>query len=167
MAKKSALPASTGKQVVFTYKLEGSGPSGRLCVVLLPPKIHTALGGDKARIPVIGKADTTPIRTSAMPMGGCHMFVFTRELQIATGKGPGDSVSFVLCRDTQPRTIDPPADFKKALAKNSKAKTIFEALSFTHRKEYVRWIEEAKKPETRVVRIEKAVGMIAQGKGYK
>jgi uncharacterized protein YdeI (YjbR/CyaY-like superfamily) len=57
-----------------------------------------------------------------------------------------------------------PADFAAALRKVRGAMAQFDAMSPSHRKEYLLWITEAKKDETRARRIEKAVGMIAEGK---
>ncbi len=57
-----------------------------------------------------------------------------------------------------------PNDLAKALAKNAKAKRIFEAFPPSHKREYVEWIVEAKAPETRSRRIETAVKWISQGK---
>lgn len=65
-------------------------------------------------------------------------------------------------KSERPPVIVPP-DFEAALAQNPKAKAIFDNFAYTHRKEYVRWIEEAKKIETRNSRIEKAVARIAEG----
>jgi uncharacterized protein YdeI (YjbR/CyaY-like superfamily) len=39
----------------------------------------------------------------------------------------------------------------------------FESLSFTHRKEYCRWITEAKKDETRARRLDKAIELLTDG----
>jgi uncharacterized protein YdeI (YjbR/CyaY-like superfamily) len=61
--------------------------------------------------------------------------------------------------------IEIPEDFLKALAKNKKAKTVFDAFSPSHVKEYVNWITEAKREETRKKRIETAVEWIADKKG--
>lgn len=60
------------------------------------------------------------------------------------------------------KTITIPADFGKALS-NAKLLISFKAMAFTHRKEYILWIIGAKKAETRLRRIRKAVGMIAAG----
>ena len=57
-----------------------------------------------------------------------------------------------------------PTDFAEALRKAPQSLAFFEQLAPTHRKEYIRWIEEAKKPETRQNRIAKAVGMLTEGK---
>ena len=53
-----------------------------------------------------------------------------------------------------------PADLAAALDPDARA--FLDSLSYTHRKEYVRWIEEAKRAETRQARIEKAAGMLAE-----
>ena len=64
--------------------------------------------------------------------------------------------------DTEPREVDVPADLEAAL--DAEAKAAFERMSYTHRKEYAEWIEEAKRPETRERRVAKAVEMIREGK---
>jgi uncharacterized protein YdeI (YjbR/CyaY-like superfamily) len=57
-----------------------------------------------------------------------------------------------------------PAELKAALAKNRKAKATFEAFTYSHRKEYVEWITEAKREETRATRLKQAVEWMAEGK---
>ena len=84
---KSANDEQAPAKVEFTYKLVGE-QGYDVCAVRLPPKVHAALGGGKARIPIAGTADKHAFRTSAMPMGGSHMFVFNREMRDATGKAP-------------------------------------------------------------------------------
>ena len=59
--------------------------------------------------------------------------------------------------NTAAREVTVPADLADALASDSTAQHFFDALSYTHRKEWVRWIEEAKTPETREARIADAV----------
>ena len=77
-------------------------------------------------------------------------------------EGPGDTVEAVVWRDQEERTLEVPADFEEQLKKEGLA-PVFEKLSYTHRKEYCRWIIEAKKQETRSRRLEKAVEMLRQG----
>jgi hypothetical protein len=69
-----------------------------------------------------------------------------------------------VCVDRVNRVVTPPRDLQKLLAKNAKARAAFDILSFTHRKEYVVWILEAKKPETREARLTKTVEMLTRGK---
>jgi uncharacterized protein YdeI (YjbR/CyaY-like superfamily) len=52
----------------------------------------------------------------------------------------------------------------KELKKDKEAKAFFDKLSYTHQKEYVRWVEEAKKEETRQNRIVKTIDMLKKGK---
>jgi hypothetical protein len=151
-------------KIRFTLTLPGEGPRGTWCPVKLPKKVHAALGGDKARIPIVGTANGHPIRTSATPMGGAHLFPFNEAMKKATGKGPGDRVTFEIERDDAPRTVEAPPDLAKAIKTSKDATAAWASFSFTHKKEYVVWITEAKKPETRARRIEKAVPMIAAKK---
>jgi hypothetical protein len=66
--------------------------------------------------------------------------------------------------DRVKRVVTPPKDLQTLLAKNAKARAVFDGLAFTHRKEYVVWIVEAKKPETREARLTKTVEMLSKGK---
>ena len=66
--------------------------------------------------------------------------------------------------DRVKRTVTPPKDLQALLSKNAKARAAFEALAFSHKKEYVTWILDAKKPETRAARLAKTVEMLAKGK---
>jgi uncharacterized protein YdeI (YjbR/CyaY-like superfamily) len=70
-------------------------------------------------------------------------------------------VSVVMERDDEPRVVTPPVDFARALKANKAALAAWERLSYTHRKEYAKAIEEAKKPETRARRLEKAITALA------
>jgi uncharacterized protein YdeI (YjbR/CyaY-like superfamily) len=66
--------------------------------------------------------------------------------------------------DSEPRLVEVPADLLKELKKDKEAKTFFDKLSYTHQKEYVTWITEAKKEETRQNRIAKTIEMLKEGK---
>lgn len=58
----------------------------------------------------------------------------------------------------------PPDDFLTALKKNKKALATFEGFSPSHKREYIEWIEEARRNETRSKRIKQAVEWMAGGK---
>ena len=70
----------------------------------------------------------------------------------------------MVCVDREKRIVTPPKDLQKLLAKNAKARAHFDGLSFTNRKEFVVWIVDAKKPETRAARLEQTVAMLAKGR---
>ena len=61
-------------------------------------------------------------------------------------------------------TLETPDYFKKELIKNPNAKRQFEAFASSHKKEYIRWISEAKTEETRNKRMHTSIEWIAEGK---
>lgn len=69
-----------------------------------------------------------------------------------------------ICVDRVARVVTAPKDLQKLLAKNGKARETFDGLSFTNRKEYVVWILDAKKPETRADRLVRTVEKLAEGR---
>jgi uncharacterized protein YdeI (YjbR/CyaY-like superfamily) len=91
-------------------------------------------------------------------------FVVNWQVRQASGVRPGDRVEVELSQDRQKRTVSVPRDLAAALAK-AELRKVFDAMSFTHRKEWVVAVNEAKRPETRQRRIEacvKAVGERAE-----
>jgi uncharacterized protein YdeI (YjbR/CyaY-like superfamily) len=64
--------------------------------------------------------------------------------------------------DKKPVTM--PMELKAALAKDKKAKLAFDAMSPSHRKEYMEWVGEAKRDETRSTRIQKTVAQLKEKK---
>jgi hypothetical protein len=101
-------------------------------------------------------------RGSIAKMGGpLPMILLRKDVREAINKQPGESVEVTIELDDKPREVRLPDDAMKAL-KEAGVLEIFEKLAYTHRKEYVNWIEEAKKPETRLKRIEKTCVMVAK-----
>jgi hypothetical protein len=99
-------------------------------------------------------------RSTVAVMGGEFMLPLAAEHRAKAAVAGGDTVNVTLELDTAPREVEVPKDLAAAL-KKAGARAAFEALAFTHRKEHVRAIEEAKAPDTRARRIEKAVQMVA------
>ena len=64
----------------------------------------------------------------------------------------------------QPKTLEVPQFLTAALNKNKKAQTTFADFSYSHKKEYVEWLTEAKRPETREQRLATAIQWLAEGK---
>ena len=69
--------------------------------------------------------------------------------------------------DRSTKVVVPPEDLQKALNSNPKAKEFFESLSFSHKREYVGWIHQAKKEETRQRRVQKTIELLLEGKKTK
>ena len=94
----------------------------------------------------------------------CHILGLTQEIRKKLGKSFGDEVFVSLIEDKEERTVSVAEDIELIFSGNPTAKNLFDKMSYTHRKEYIRWIEEAKKPETRERRKVKMIEMILQGK---
>lgn len=104
-------------------------------------------------------------RGSLANMGqGCHVLGLTRDVRKSLRKTFGDMVAVELWEDKEERTVDIPEDVVEIFNQNEKAKKLFDKMSYTHRKEYIRWITSAKKPETRENRKVKMIEMILAGK---
>lgn len=123
---------------------------GGACVDV-PDGVVEALGG-KGRIKVLATFDGVPYQGSVVSMGGRKVLGMLKEIRTQLGKGPGDGVAVTLELDTVERTVTVADDLAAALAEAG-LRDAFDGLSYSHRREYVNWIDEAKKPETRARRI--------------
>jgi hypothetical protein len=118
----------------------------------------------EARAPVAGTVNGTPFRGRLMVYGGVTYLGLRKEIRTAAGGiEDGDSVEVVIERDDAPREVEVPEALASALAADDGARAAFEALPFTHRKEYATWIAEAKRPETATRRTQKALQMLRKG----
>jgi bacteriocin resistance YdeI/OmpD-like protein/uncharacterized protein DUF1905 len=129
-------------------------------MVEVPLDVPAVFG--EARAPVRVTVNGQTIRTRVATYGGKYYLGFNREVRETAGIQDGDTLTLELERDDAPREVDVPPDFAKAL-QDGGVRGDFDALSFTHRKEYVRWIEEAKRAATRQRRLEQAVVMLGEG----
>jgi hypothetical protein len=147
----------------FKAQLTARGPGGAWTFMAVPFDVNEVFGS-KARIAVAGTMNGFPFRNSLMPEGdGTHAMMVSKELQAGAKARAGDVVNVTIDKDETERHIAAPADLEKALKKNRKAASVFAALSYSCRKEYVDWITGAKQETTRANRIAKAVEMLAAG----
>jgi hypothetical protein len=107
------------------------------------------------RIPVIVTINGYSYRSTIASYDGKSAIGVSMENREKANLKVGDEVEIELVYDDKPREVEVPEDMQKELDKNPKAKELFEKLSYTNRKEYVRWINDAKKDETRKARLEK------------
>lgn len=120
--------------------------------------------GTGGQVRVRATFDGHEYRGSIAPMGGgSHVLGVRKDVRQAIGKDIGDAVDVTIRRDTEERTVAVPPELEKALASATGAQARFDALSYTHRREYAEWVAEALKPETRVRRAAKAADMIVAG----
>jgi hypothetical protein len=131
--------------------------------VNIPFDVEQAFG--KMRVKVKATIDGELYRGTLVRMGSPqHMLPVLKEIRENIGKSFGDEVTIELEEDLEPRQVDIPPDFQQALETNPAAHTYFKRLSYTHQKEYVHWIDEAKREQTRQSRIQKTINQLKQVK---
>lgn len=156
MAKKS-----------FQARLERPPGTGTWTYVTVPFNVLSEFK-TKGQVKVRGSVNGVAFRGSLMPHGnGKHFLVVNRSIREQAGVRAGDIVKVAVQRDTKARAVSLPADFKRALARNSRARSAYDKLAYTHRKAYVEWIESAKRKDTRARRIHDSVKRIAAGAKLK
>jgi bacteriocin resistance YdeI/OmpD-like protein/uncharacterized protein DUF1905 len=129
----------------------------------VPDEIVTGLGPSKrpkVRVTINGHT----YRSSVASMDGRFMLGVSAENRAAAGVKGGDVLNVEIELDTEPREVTVPADFAKALRGDTDAKRFFDGLSYSKKQRHVLSIEGAKTAETRQRRIDKAVGMLREGR---
>ena len=138
-------------------------PGGGGAFVEVPFDVEKAFGSKKPKVKAT--FDGVPYRGILARMGtDYHILIILKSIREQIGKSFGDKVKVTVELDTEPRVIEVPKDLLKELKKHKEAKTFFDTLSYTHKREYVMWINEAKKEETRQNRIVKMIEMLKKGK---
>ena len=157
----------------FTGVIENPGGGGAF--VRIPFNVEQAFG--KKRVPVKATIDGEPYRgtlavsprragsrgPNGVRMGEpCHILIVLKEIREKIGKTFGDEGEATLDEDTEPRVVEVPPDFQQALDREPVAKVAFQKMPYTHRREYVHAILEAKREETRRSRIAKSIEMLTR-----
>ncbi len=127
--------------------------------ITIPFDVENVFGAK--RFPVKASINGANYRRSVVRMGGEYMMGVPKAFRDAAGIKAGDNIVVTLERDTEPRVVKVPADLAESLKKAS-LENAWEKLSFTHKREHVMAIEQTKRPETRIRRIENAIKMIAK-----
>ena len=150
MAQKQTIEVTLDKHP----KMEATG-------ITIPFDVEKVFGSK--RVPVKATVNGAIYRGSIVRMSGKYMLGIPKAFREEAGIAAGDNIVITLEPDTAPREVHVPADLAKAI-KKAGVSAAWDKLSYTHRKEHVRAVEEAKRPETRIKRIEKAVEMLAAKK---
>jgi hypothetical protein len=138
-------------QYKFKTRLIGHGEIN--AAGLKPPFDVVEVFQRKGRVPVKGTINGFPFRSSLMNMGDGHMMAVNAQMRAGAKCEAGDTVDVVMELDQDKREVEVPPYLMKAIASGSNTKKAWSELSFTHQKEWVRAVEDAKKPETREKRI--------------
>jgi Bacteriocin-protection, YdeI or OmpD-Associated/Domain of unknown function (DUF1905) len=148
----------TGMKIRTTVLPGGKTATG----LVIPPEVVDELGsGRRPKVAVTINGHT--YRSTVGVMDGQSLVPLSAEHRAAAGVAAGDEVDIDITLDAAPREIELPADLAEALG-DSPAREFFDGLSFTYRKEWARWITDAKKAETRQARVAKAVVALREGR---
>jgi hypothetical protein len=145
----------------FTTTLVPRGPAA---AVVLDGEQVALVGEGAKRFPVTATVNGYTWRTTVTRMRGEFLLGLNRAVRQEAGVEAGDTVEVELELDTAPREVTLPEALADALADDAEARAAFDRLAYTHRKEYARWIEEAKRDETRERRVAQALEMLREGK---
>ncbi|MCZ7664659.1 MAG: YdeI/OmpD-associated family protein [Thermoleophilia bacterium] len=153
MKPSSATPSAGGTYIEFPFDVEEMfGTAGRIPV----------------RLTLRGPAGEAPYRGSLVKYRGVMMVGITKAVRERAGAAVGDRVHVSLELDRGERTVDLPPDLAEALARDETAAAGWDRFSYTHQREYVQSIVEAKRNETRVKRVAAAVAAAREkGAGTK
>lgn len=151
------------KKFEFNIRLEADPDGEDRGYFIVPPAITKEIG-KRGLVKIKATFDGVEYRGSLMPMGdGTHCLGLRKDVQKKVGKGPGDTIYVTLEEDTEERVVEIPAELEAIFKRNKKAREFFDSLSYTNRKEYARWIADAKKEETKLARLKKTEEMLLKG----
>jgi hypothetical protein len=131
--------------------------------IQVPDEVVTALGSGK-RPAVSVTINGYAYRSTVAPMDGVYMLPISAERRAAAGIAAGDVIDVDIQLDTEPREVAVPPDFAEALNQHDDARRFFDRLSYSGKLRHVLSIEDAKTPETRRRRIDKAVETLQAGR---
>ena len=150
------------KKHTFTAVIQNAGGGGAF--VEVPFDVEEAFGSKKPKVKAL--IEGVPYRGTLVRMGTeCHLLLVLKSIREQAGKTFGDEVKVTVEADAEERVVAVPAELKRAFKSEKEANAAFEKLSYTHQKEYVVWITEAKKEETRQKRIAKTIEMLKKKAG--
>ena len=141
-----------------TLELGGRTATG----IEVPPEVVAALGGGN-RPAVVVRINDHSYTSTIGTMGGRRLIPVSAENRAAAGVSAGDEVEVTLALESTPRTVEVPDDLAAAMT-DTATRAFFDGLAPSHRKEWVRWVQEAKRPETRATRVAKTVEALAAGR---
>ena len=149
------------KKHTFTAVIQNAGGGGAF--VEVPFDVEAAFGSKKPRVKAL--IEGVPYRGTLVRMGTeCHLLLILKSIREQVGRTFGDEIKVTVEADVEERVVTVPAELRRAFRSEKEAKAVFEKLSYTHQKEYVTWINEAKKDETRQNRVAKTIEMLKKKK---
>jgi Bacteriocin-protection, YdeI or OmpD-Associated/Domain of unknown function (DUF1905) len=144
------------------WRPEGEGSS---TFIRVPLDVRAAFG--RARPPVLVTVNGYTYRSTIAVYGGRSYLPVNKEHREKAGVAPGDTVTVELAPDADPRDMQVPEDLGNALDRDPAVRALFDALSYSHRREYLIWVDGAKRPETRHRRVTQTIERLRRGERLK
>jgi Bacteriocin-protection, YdeI or OmpD-Associated/Domain of unknown function (DUF1905) len=139
-------------------------PRGPAAAIVLDDEQVAIVGEGAKRFPVLATVNGYSWRSTVVRMRGEYLLGLSKATRAAARAEAGDTVEVELRLDTEERQVDVPEALAGALDADPAARAAFDALAYTHRKEYARWVAEAKRVETRDRRVAEALEMVKAGR---
>ena len=138
------------------YELPSNYPHIMNVALDVPAAVSDAFGL-RGHVPVVGTADGVELTATLVPVGGGrHRLFLNATVRGAVDKGAGDSVEIRIRLDRRDRMPETPSDLQEALVEAA-ASAAWEALAPSRRKEFLTWLADAKRDQTRAARIGRIV----------
>jgi hypothetical protein len=151
-------PATTLRGVAEARFETTVGAEGEGTFIEVPLNVPAVFGRVRAPVRVTVSGHTW--RSTVMRYGERYYVPVSRANREAAGVAAGDVVAVTLASDDEPRTVEVPPDLAAALDGARGARAAFDDASFSHRREWVTWVTEAKRPETRARRVRGVVEQV-------
>jgi len=129
----------------------------------IPPEVVEALDGSK-RPAITITINGHSWKSRVAIMRGRYLIGLSTANRKSAGVVTGDEVEVEVELDDEPRVVVEPEDFARALDADPVARTAYDRLSYSRKRQHVLAIERAKKPETRIRLIEKALAILRDQK---
>lgn len=127
--------------------------------IAIPFDVEKVFGAK--RVPVRAIVNGAEHRSTVVRMHGRYIMVVPKSFRDAANIKGGETITVEMEKDAAPRVVEIPEDLQEALQKADLTKA-FGKLSYTHQKEHVNAVNEAKKEETRIRRIEKTIEILKE-----
>ena len=145
--------------MAFTGEVLSAGQGGGHAVVV-PKEVAAAFSSKRPQ--VLANVNGVEYRSRLMVYGGQSYLGLRKDLLRQLEVEAGDRVQIELVEDHEERVVVEPPELTQALADDPAAQAAYQKLPFTPRKEYARWIDEGKKPETRADRVAKTLKRLTE-----
>jgi hypothetical protein len=139
-------------------------PRGPAAAIVLDDEQVAIVGEGAKRFPVVATVNGHSWRSTVVRMGGEFLLGLSKATRAQAQAQAGDTIDVELRLDTEEREVEVPEALARALDADPAARAKFDALAYTHRKEYARWVSEAKSEQTRTRRVAQALALVREGR---